>query len=187
MDELTTREGNQSRSGRFTPPNEKRKYEVVELREGTKEIIRRILLGETNVSIAQQMDMSPQQVSNIRNSQLVQDQLEILEAARDASSLDVSQQIQKVAPKALAILTSTVDLVNKKLADDPLYSANVTELNTARDLLDRAGHGVIRKNINVSQNAHLNDDELDKIKREVEKAKASANIVEVPEAETIDS
>jgi len=185
-DNDTLRQHNEKNSGRFVMPNEKRAYEISEIRENHLEIIRRVVLGEKNTEIAFALSMSPEQVSNIRNSEIVQAHIGILEAARDASTLDVSRQIAKVAPKALGILKATVDRTNKMVNEDPTFMPNSLQLNVAKDLLDRAGHGAIHRQHTITQNAQLTDDELIEIKRNVALAKSKANIANVEEAQVED-
>lgn len=90
------------RDRRKTPPGQKKRgFQVAEMWESHHEIARRIILGEKNVDIARIMNISEQQVSNVRNSPVVMDKLAIMSAARDAATVDLAKEILELAPIAI--------------------------------------------------------------------------------------
>ena len=90
-------------------PSGNRKYQIKELWDRHHEINRRILLGQKNKEIAEDLNISEATVSYTKNSKLAQDELNVLKAARDASSVDVARQIKEIAPRALEVLEEVME------------------------------------------------------------------------------
>jgi DNA-directed RNA polymerase specialized sigma subunit len=152
--------GTNQMDGRYLLENEKKVYEITQLRDRHKEIIRLILLGHENTEIASILNITPQTVSNVRNSQLAQVELMSLQEARDNNSIDIAKQIQEIAPAALEILHTMIDRTNRKLTTDPFAQPSNLEVTVAQDLLNRAGHGSINKNISINKSMPLTQEEL---------------------------
>ena len=141
-----------------------RKYEISNLMDHHKENARLILMGYAhNKDIAEMVGLGIQQVSNIRNSKVFKDNMDILQAARDADSLSVARRIASMAPKAVMRLDEVIDKpINAKDNDlDPALIARV-----AGDILDRAGHGGINKVMSL----HMTPDEIKKMKEDAIKS-----------------
>lgn len=79
----------------------KKGWQVAEMWDNHHEIARRIILGQSNVEIAEALNVTPQQVSNVKNSPVVQDKITIMRAARDAGTIDLAKEIADLAPIAL--------------------------------------------------------------------------------------
>ena len=135
-----------------------RKYQIENIWEVHKEIARRILLGEKNVKIAEDLNISEAMVSYTRNSAIVQKEIAALEAKRDGTTVDIAQDIQEIAPLALKRVTEVLAKGTDKDSD---------MIKTAFGVLDRAGHSPVKKQMNV--NALVTSDDIAKIK---ERAKA---------------
>ena len=58
-------------------------WQVATMWESHHEIARMILLGHSNVEVAASLGITKEQVSNVRNSPVVQENLTIMKAARD--------------------------------------------------------------------------------------------------------
>lgn len=133
-----------NRRGKGIPRNQKRtlgpvekvngRYPVQNLWDRHREIIRLCLLGFTDREIADRMAMTLPAVKGIIESPIVQNQLAILNASRDMETEDVAVKIANLAPKAIDVLEELMDC----------EQANV-RLGAAKDLLDRAGHGAVKK------------------------------------------
>lgn len=162
------------------PHGETREYEVVRLRERHEEICRLIAAGMENSDIARHLGVTPQNVSDVRNSKVAQEKIEIFRAARDADTVSVARTIQQVAPQALKILTETVRRTNERLMNDKNEMPNVKEINVAKDLLDRAGHNVVNKNINVNEDLDSMEKRIEAMK---DRARRAANIVDASYSE----
>ena len=133
-------------------------FRVSKIWELHDEIARRILLGQKNKVIAQELKCSEMTISNVRNSPVMQDKLSIMRGARDAYTVDIARDIQEFAPKALELLKSIIEGRGQGTGASVALKAK-----TASDWLDRAGHGAVRKEQHV--HAHLTSDEIDAIKR----------------------
>lgn len=143
------------------------------MREHYNEIVRRIILGEKNIDIAKAVDLSAMVVSKVRNSPMVQEKIRLLELQRDANTVDIARDIRKLAPDALKVLQDL--MVNAQT--NPNVRSNI-----AKDLLDRAGHGAVKKTESKNLHAHLTSDELSGIKeRALEAGRASGMVIDLGE------
>jgi hypothetical protein len=154
-------EPREGRDRRFVPDRPKKTWQVAKIWDQHEEIIRRLTLGQKNTEIASSMNLSPAQVSNIRNSPIIQERLAIMKGARDAYTLDIARDIKEFAPTALEILKALCQGSDSSgLPVSPTLKARV-----AADLLDRAGYAPVR-NVNVqSVHAHLTKDDIAELKR----------------------
>jgi len=91
-------------------------------------------------------------VYNVKERPDVQDKMLELMSKRDLSAIDVRKSIDMLAPLAVQRLRETLES-----EDAPLTEVN----RTARDLLDRAGHGAVRK---LEVGKRLSTDDLMEIK-----------------------
>jgi len=118
-------------------PNGRRQYEVSKLWDKHHEIIRLIVLGFGNKEIAELVGIGHHMVSVIRNSEIPQRHIKVLQAARDSKCVDVSRALLEDAPKSLQLL---MDVRDGEEAADIRLRASV-----AQDLLSRAGYGKVQK------------------------------------------
>lgn len=150
---------------RFKPPEVRKTWQVSKVWELHDEIKRRILLGQKNTIIAETLGCTPQTVSNVRNSDVIQDQLAIMRGARDAYSVDIAREIQEFAPQALDLLRKVIK------GEGPGAAAAIhTRAKEANNWLDRAGHSAVRKHDIRGVHAVLTSEDLKEIK---ERAKNS--------------
>lgn len=133
-------------------PTGQRKYQIEQIWDTHHEIMRLLLIGMKEVDIARHLGVSPVMVSYTKNSAIVQRQMSLLQAARDAKSVDIGAEIKKLLPKAVRVLEECMDseLPNIKLS-------------AAKDALDRGGHGAVRK-IDVRETHHFSTDEIREIR-----------------------
>ena len=151
-------------------PSGNRKYQIKELWDRHHEINRRILLGQKIKEIAEDLNISEATVSYTKNSKLAQDELNVLKAARDASSVDVAMQIKEIAPRALEVLEEVIE------GDDSSLSLKA---KVATDLLDRAGHSAPKKMIGAMMHEHFTKDDIIKIKERAKTiGKLNGNVIE---------
>ena len=163
---------------RFKPPEMKKTWQVSKIWEIHDEIKRRILLGQKNTVIAEALGCSAQTVSNVRNSEVIQDQLSIMRGARDAATVDIAKDIQEFAPKALELL--------KKVVDGKGAGANASialRSKEANNFLDRAGHAAVRRHDVRGVHAVLTVEDIERIKQRALEAKGP--IVADAEAEIV--
>lgn len=179
--------------GRHPYKDSGEKYEIEQITEWHREILRLALLGYRPVDIAEIVGFTKEHVSTIMNSGVFKDQLSILQAARDADSISVSKRIAAMAPVAL-------ERVNEIL-QDPIHRVEVNEetgqtvvkiddridpalkARTAQDLLDRAGFKAVdRKAI-----LHMTKEDMDDMKQgAMEAGIADGLIVPMEEAEVVE-
>tara|TARA_R110000824_G_scaffold77767_1_gene196547 strand:- start:3354 stop:3836 length:483 start_codon:yes stop_codon:yes gene_type:complete len=130
-----------------------RKYEIKELQDRHREILRRLALGQVPKEIAGALSCTTQVVHYTRNSQIGKRELGLIQGARNADAIEVTNQIQELAPVALETMT---EILNH--ADSP----GSLKAKIAIDILDRAGHGAVKKNLNLNQ--QLTQEDLNDIK-----------------------
>jgi len=134
----------------------RRTFEVTKLWDIHKEIVRRLALGEKNTDIATQLGVTPAMVSYTKNSRIVEDRVAILQASKDADTVDLMKRIQQIAPKALDLLEGVID------GDKELGATIGLRAKTAENLMDRAGYGAVKKMAVGS--AHLTREEIEDLK-----------------------
>ena len=148
-------------------PSNNRQYEIKSLQERHREILRRLALGQGSKDIASSLSITPQVVHYVKNSQIGKRELNLIQGARTADAVEVSNQIQELAPQAL----ETLDNI---MLDEE--SPDALKVKIAVDLLDRAGHGAVKKNLNVNQ--QLTQKDLEDIKsRAKEVGRVNGSIV----------
>lgn len=136
-------------------PNE-RKYKIQALWDRHHEIIRLILLGLGNKAIAERLAVTPQNVSDVRNSPIVRDRISVLEAARDAKTVDISRVLQEEAPACVQLL--------RDVRAGREESSISLRASVAQDLLDRAGFSAVRKTQAEVVSTHLTREDIEAIK-----------------------
>jgi len=111
--------------------NAERSYEVMNLHERHKEIIRLVAMGLTNTQIARELGCSPAMVVYTKYSEVGQRMLQELGYQRSESVKDIQLRIEKIAPHALdtleALMTSeeTPEAVRARIAMDNLDRAGL--------------------------------------------------------------
>ncbi len=121
--------------GRFTP---RRRYNVQALWEKHHEILRQVVMGRSNVDIADAIGCTPQTISNLRNSPLAKEEIDRLSAGRDEAAMSVAQRIEEFAPVALELIENIVRgrVPNASIA---------LRAKLAGSQLARAGYGEVHK------------------------------------------
>lgn len=139
-----------------------RKYNIKKLWELHANIAQSVALGKTNVEIGEELGITPQTVSNVRNSPIGKDKVEILVSAMDAETVDIGRRIREFAPKALELLENIIEgrVPGTSVALRAKY---------ASQHLGRAGYGEITKV--HSLNATVTKDDIEQIKQRALQAK----------------
>ena len=136
-----------------------KKVYICRLWDNHKEIIRRISVGQKAVDIAREMKISLPVVSYTRNSPLGKELLGELHRERDAEASAVSKRIADLAPKCLDVLESA-------LTDSPIH----IRVQTAKDLLEKAGFGAVQKTEVKSSLQILSREDIEEIRARAMKA-----------------
>jgi len=167
---------------RIRPKVLSRKYQVQGIWEKHHEIKRLELVGITsNKVIAEMLGVTPQNVCDIRGSELYKRELQAASFAKDCASFEVARAIEEEGPKCLSLLTAIRDNRVEEIGESaPLpLRAHICE-----DLLDRNAKSAKVKQIQGEfKHAHLVvGTTLEKIKeraREVQSYIADAMIEEL--------
>ena len=145
--------------------NKKGSYIVSSMHERHHEIARMLLLGMQNVEIAKQLNCTEQSVSQVRNSPVVQDKLEIMKAARDVGAVDISKQILDMAPVALERIKESLE-TGKILGKE----ASASEIaKQANNIIDRVEGKPTQRVDMRGQHVHFSLEDIDKIKERAKK------------------
>lgn len=154
-------------------PNGNRKYEIKQLWDIHHEICRRLTMGQKEVDIASELNISKEMVQYTRNSPVVRQHLAGLHAERDAEAIDIAVEIRNTAPRALEVITAIME--NK---DSP----EAVRAKCAMDILDRAGYKPVERVANFSM--HVGPGDIEEIRRRADERRAMSNeFVEVVETE----
>lgn len=149
------------KDGRRTSDGKRKGWQIAEMWDQHHEIARRLVLGQSNVEIAEALGVTKETVSNVKNSPVVQDKLVLLRAARDCESIDLAKEIAEMAPMALkrvreALETGTV--LGKEVNA-------ATILKEANALLDREMGKAIQRIDSRNLNATLTLEDIEAIKQ----------------------
>jgi DNA-binding CsgD family transcriptional regulator len=135
------------------PATGERKYEIQNIWDTHREIMRLLVAGMHHVDIARELGVTPATISNVMNSAICKRQMNLMRDARDLDAVDVSKRIQEIAPVALQTLEELLCTGNDNV-----------KLKTATDLLDRAGHAAVKTLRTESLSVHLTADDIAEIK-----------------------
>ena len=139
----------------------KKTWQVAELWDNHHEIARRLLLGQKSVDIARDMDITPAQVSNVKNSPVVQEKLVLMRAARDAGSVDLAKEIMDLAPIAL-------ERIKEALSSGTVLGKEVSAsqlLKESNGILDREMGKAVQRVDTRGIHAVLSMDDIERIKQ----------------------
>ncbi len=132
-------------------PTGERQYQIEHMWNVHHEICRLSLAGMHNVDIARHLGISEVTVSTTLNSEIVKRKMAVLQGARDMDAVSIAKRIQELAPKAVDVLNDLLD-----------SQVEAIQLRSAVDVLDRAGHGAVKKELSLT--GHLSKDDIDQIK-----------------------
>lgn len=138
----------------------KKGWQVAEMWDRHHEIARRIILGQSNVEIGEALNVTPQQVSNVRNSPVVQDKITIMRAARDAGTIDLAKEIADLAPIALQRVREALE-TGQVLGRELSGSAIMKEAN---GIVDREIGKPTQRIDTRNVHGHFTMDDIERIK-----------------------
>ena len=117
--------------------------------ERHKEIARRLVAGDRQKDIADDMKITYSRMSIICNSPAFKSQLERLSIGADNGALDVQDRVTALSSDAMAVLEDVLqngEHLPKKL-----------QVDVARDIMDRAGHGAVKKTATITATLGADD------------------------------
>ena len=132
-----------------------RKYQIMELWDRHHAILRLLALGMTPKQVADSLGCTTATVGNVQHGELGKRQLSLMRSAADMETVNIMEDIKKLAPIAVAKLEEI--LVNKD-SDAKLV------VNVAQDLLDRAGHAAPKVIQGQFTHAHLTKEDIEELK-----------------------
>lgn len=127
--------------------------------ERHKEIARRLVAGDRQKDIADDMKITYSRMSIICNSPAFKNQLERLSMGADAGALDVQDRVTALSVDAMAVLEDVLqngEDLPKKL-----------QVDVARDIMDRAGYGAVKKTATIT--ATLGAEDIAEMRKRNEK------------------
>lgn len=139
----------------------KKGHQITEMWSNHHEIARLIVLGLNNIEIAARMCCTPQTISNVRNSPVVQDKLAILHAVRDVATGDLAHEIAEMAPMALKRIR---EVLETGTVHGQTASAAVI-MKEANNLLDREMGKAVQRIDSRNVNTTLTSNDLDAIRQ----------------------
>ena len=139
----------------------RKSFEATQLWDRYQEIARRIVLGQKNVDIANDLGVTPTMVSLVKNSPLVKDHIASLQEKADEEAINISARIKELAPKALQVLE---DIVVRGQLSGEAVPARIRGQH-AENLLDRAGHAAPKEVRSLNLHGHYTSEDIEKIKQ----------------------
>lgn len=147
---------------------EKRRYDIKALWEKHAEITRQVVLGRTNLAIAESIGCTPQTVSNVRNSPIAKAEINRMSEECNANVVNIARRIEEFAPVALGLLEDII-------AGNMPEASIALRAKVASSHMSRAGYGEIHKAHVLSQ--HLTRDDIERIKARALDAAQNAGVV----------
>lgn len=159
-----------------------RSHQVQTLWERHHEVLNLSLLGWGTRAIANRLACSEAMVSDTINCDLGRQKLAIMRAARDAETIDVAKEIQRLVPQAYKIYS---DILFKEGVGE---GVSVTLQKATADTIvkDLAGHEAPKKMLH----AYLTPDQVEGLKkrgRAIRAAKENGMVDDVEEGEVVDA
>lgn len=146
---------------------EKRAYNIKSLWSNHEQMLRMVALGHSNEYIAEVTGVTPQTVSNVRNSPVAKPTLERFRGQLDSEAVDIGARIQEFAPKALEVLEGIIT--------GEIESPVAVRAKYASAHLGRAGFGEVHKVASI--NTHLSRDDIEQIKARALDAAMDAGLI----------
>lgn len=132
---------------------------LTHLWERHKEIIRRLIAGDRQKDIADDLGMSYSRMSIICNSPAFRNELERKSLGADSNALDVQDRVTALSIDAMSVLEDVLqngENIPKKL-----------QVEVAKDIMDRAGHGAVKKTATLT--ATLGADDIAEMRKRSER------------------
>lgn len=143
------------------------RFQVKKLWDRHKEICRLSAVGMSQVDIAEQLGLSPVTVSYTLRSPLVRHQIDLLQAGRDEAAVNLIEQIEEMAPKAVALLDFAMDDETQPMP---------TRLQASRELRGWMEFVLPKKREVTTLGALLSLDDIKEIKAEALKLNANQEL-----------
>jgi len=141
-----------------------RKYQVSHLWQAHHEILRLLLLGYKPKEIASTLNITPQTVGNIRNSELGQIELGLMRSQRNESAVDMAQMIREEAKKSFEFLQECREGMHEDVGINK-------RIDVAMSMMDREPTTAkVRRLEGQVMHGHFTADEIKNLKIEAQAA-----------------
>ncbi len=134
---------------------EKRSFQASHMTDRYREIARRLSIGQKNVDIARDMNVTKEMVSYVKNSPRVQEHVDALQLASDEEVVNVTSRIKELCPAAVEVLKFGINDEETPLG---------MRIKASLAILDRAGHGPVSRVHSESFHAYLDGADIMRIK-----------------------
>lgn len=156
--------------------NRARKYQITDLWERHHAILRMLALGATPKQIAETLGCTVATVGNVQHGELGKRQLAVLSGAADKVTVDILEDIRRLAPVAVAKLEEILidDNSEKKLV-----------ASVAHDILDRAGYAAPKVIQGNFTHAHLTKEDIEELKARAQAilAPKDSDVIDIEDTE----
>ena len=160
--------------------SEKRRvWQVNEMWDIHHEIARRLLIGQKDTSIAEDLNVSATMVGLVKKSPVVREKLDIMHAAADDKVIEMAKYIKDKAPVALRLLDDVIEGRSIGGITPPLKM----RVDEANNWIDRAGFKAPQRVEGMLIHGHYTAQEIEDLKKEA----ASRTAAKVIDAEVMDA
>lgn len=168
-------------------PLGERKVDIKELYAMHHEIIRMLAMGHKPAAIAEHFGITPQTVSNTRNSALAKAKMRILQECRDAEHVKAATRSAQLMPKAMDLLERMLANGDFIAAVSPEAALKIIKTTAEFSGFQQAGKNGVTVNVNANgtQNNVTYAEDLAVVKAAVNTAKNEGIIDVEVEAEPL--
>jgi len=137
------------------------------LTERHRELARRVVAGQKPSEAARDMGITTPWVSTCLSSPIMKDHVEQLRERADENAVGVSKRIQNLSVEAMGVFERILrNNVTDKEGKDVVVPLGL-QTSVAKDVLDRAGHGAIRRTETKAVHAYLTSDDVDEMRERI--------------------
>ena len=154
-----------SRTDKRRAKGKKKGWQVAEMWDRHHEIARLLVLGWDNTQIAKELNISAQQVSNVRNSPVVQDKIAVLHATRDIATTEIKEEINALAPIAVQRLREALE--EGKVLGKELNPQTIVKV--ADSIIDRDQGRAVQRVDARNATVHFTREDIEDIKERARK------------------
>lgn len=175
-----------------TPENDRRtvaerEYQIKNIWNHHQEMIRRAAVGQKPKDIAAALGVTTATVGNVIYSELGKKAIAALQAEMNTRVVDVGRRIREIAPDAIDLIDKVVNYHKLNPEEKVALNGEIpdikTRISTSLDILDRAGHGAVKKVAGVIAHGVMTKSDIEEIKR---RGRMSLNRAEEIEEATIE-
>ena len=153
-------------------PEKGRVYEVQEIQDRHREMVRLSMLGLKRYEIAEHIGVTPQNVSDALRSGIVREHLGGLQDERDQEFVKAQKDLDELLPMAVEAY--------KSVLNDEEVASPMQKVKVASEVFDRRGLGKTTKVETNAQQMHLSVTDIEEIKKNaLQYAKAIGAVVDV--------